>query len=166
MSVSSGLVMISAAPQFARPADTTAYASGDLVANSTTAGSVTPLEFRVGRDVRRGVTVLRARIKKSGTSVASAAFRLHLYRRSPTVTNGDNGAWLTDKAADYLGAIDVTDMKAFSDGAMGIGQPEVGSTISALPQVNNTLYGLLEARAGYTPASAETFDITLEGVAD
>ena len=33
-----------------RPADTNAYALGDLVADSTTAGAVTPLSFSVGRD--------------------------------------------------------------------------------------------------------------------
>jgi hypothetical protein len=30
---------------FTRPADATAYASGDIVANSVTAGSVVPLNF-------------------------------------------------------------------------------------------------------------------------
>ena len=32
---------------FTRPGDTTPYASGDLVANSTTAGSVVPLTFTI-----------------------------------------------------------------------------------------------------------------------
>lgn len=35
---------------FTRPSDTTAYASGDLVANSTTAGSVT-MQIRVSGQV-------------------------------------------------------------------------------------------------------------------
>jgi hypothetical protein len=38
MAVPKGHALASAS--FTRPADTTAYASGDLVANSTTAGSV------------------------------------------------------------------------------------------------------------------------------
>jgi len=102
---------------FTRPADTTAYASADLVANSTTAGSVTPMSFAVGRP-NAGGQIRRVRIVKSGTSAANATFRLHLYSASPTVANGDNGAFSTDKAANYNGFVDVTaaNTVAFTDG--------------------------------------------------
>jgi hypothetical protein len=43
-----------------------------------------------------------------------------MYQASPTAANGDNGAWSTDKAANYLGNIDVTAMLAFTDGAAGL----------------------------------------------
>ena len=55
-----------------RPADTTAYASGDLVANSTTAGSVTPLTFNAGAS--QG-SVLFARIGDRLQSVIADAGR-------------------------------------------------------------------------------------------
>lgn len=152
----------SAAPMFTRPADTTPYASGDLVANSVTAGSVVPLAFSM---VGRGGYVKRVRVKKSGTGVTNAAFRLHLYTASPVPANGDNGAWSTTKAANYLGSVDVTVDKAFTDGAVGVGSPTVGAEVpfnlAALPS-GRTLYGLLEARGAYTPASGETFDVSLE----
>src|SRR6185437_974597 len=79
---------------FTRPADTTAYATGDLVANSTTAGSVTPLSFTAPRYATGSGQVRRARLKKSTNTTTNATFRLHLYATSPTPTNGDNGAWL------------------------------------------------------------------------
>lgn len=144
---------------FTRPANTTAYASGDLVADNATAGSVTPMSFEIGRTGTAGGMIRRARLLKSGTGVTNALFRLHLYSASPTVANGDNGAWSSNKAADYLGSIDVSVDKAFTDGAAGNGQPGVGSEINFTDQ---TVYGLLEARGAYTPASAEVFTVDLE----
>lgn len=150
-----------AASQMARPADTTAYAVGDLVANSTTAGSVAALAFAVNRSGTTGLggMIRRAKLKTSNTSLTSASFRLHLYSAAPTVTNGDNGAWLSAGAANYLGSVDFTLARAFSDGATGI------STVLEGQEINFTtdnVYGLLEARDTYTPASAQTFDVSLE----
>lgn len=146
---------------FTRPADATAYASGDLVANSTTAGSVVALTFtNVGRIAGAGGMIRRARIKKSGSSVTNASFRLHLYSSAPTtIANGDNGAWLTDGVANYIGSLDVTCDKVFSDGAVGNGIPTVGSEINFTSQ---TIYGLIEARGAYAPTTGETFDVSLE----
>lgn len=147
-----------------RPADTTAYAAGDLVANSTAAGSVTPISFTVGRGSSGSSAtglIRRARLRKTGTSVTNAIFRLHLYSASPGVTNGDNGAWLSDNAANYIGAIDFLVDKAFSDGAAGNGVPLVGSELFFTGQ---TVYGLIEARGAYTPASGEQFSIGLNVV--
>lgn len=144
---------------FTRPADTTAYASGDLAANSVTAGSVVPLTFNLARVTGRGGMIRRARLRKTGTGITNALFRLHLYSASPTPANGDNGAWSTDKALNYVGSIDFTVDKAFTDGASGNGVPNVGTEIVFTA---DTYYGLLEARGAYTPISAEVFDISLE----
>lgn len=147
---------------FSRPADTTAYASGDLVANSTTAGSVVPMTFSVGRVSGGAGMIRRVRLRKTGTSTTNAAFRLHLYRTSPTPSNGDNGAWLTNQAANYIAAIDITVGMAFTDGASGNGVPNVGSEINFKLASGTDIYGLLEARGAYTPASGETFTIEIE----
>jgi hypothetical protein len=150
---------------FARPANTTAYASGSLVANSTTAGSVVPLTFTLGNSFGPGsFRMTRARISKSGTSAANANFRLHFYQSSPVPTNGDGGAWLTTKAADWLGNIDVTSMLAFTDGCSGTGSAVAGSEMFLKLASGATVYGLLEAKAAYTPASGEVFTVTLEEV--
>src|SRR5690349_6681850 len=103
------------ATAFTRPSDTTAYASGDLVANSTTAGSVTPISLTAKSGTAGYRAIKRVRLKKSGTSVTNASFRAHFYTASPVASNGDNAAWLTDNAANYLGSIDVSTDKAFSD---------------------------------------------------
>lgn len=151
---------------FTRPADTTAYALGDLVANSTTAGSVAAMQFAAARAVGLGGMIRRARIRKTGTGVTNASFRLHLYSASPVPSNGDNGAWLTDKAANYIGAFDVTVDRVFTDGAAGNGLPVTGSEIVFKSVSAVTLYGLLEARGAYTPGSGETFTVELEILQD
>ena len=148
-----------------RPADTTAYASGDLVANSTTAGSVTPFSWSNAVKFPGGpIRIERVRLVKSGTSITSALFRVHLYNQTPaSITNGDNGAWLTS-IAGYIGAFDITVDRAFTNGADGAGLTLTSTPMTAkVASGSTTLYALIEARGAYTPASAETFTLLIEG---
>ncbi len=157
-----------AATQFTRPADTTAYAVGDLVANSTTAGSVAALTFTgTTRTAAGAAQIRRAKITKSDeTDVANAVFRLHLFKEAPTTGNGDNGAFtgVVNTNDSYLGAIDVTVDRVFSTVACGIGAPVAGNEINVKLASGTAVYGLLEALAAYSPANAETFDVSLEVV--
>lgn len=149
---------------FTRPADTTAYAVGDLVANSVTAGSVVAMVLIAGRVPKGKFTIKSARLQKSGVVVTNAQFRVHLYKVAPvTVTNGDNGAWNTSGVADYIGAIDITLDKVFTDGSSAMGIP-----VNSVPELRVNLstgkavYALLEARAAYTPVSAEVFTLVVD----
>lgn len=150
---------------FTRPNDTTAYASGDLVANSTTAGSVTPLVFRLGYG--QSIMIREVRLLIAAITVnTNANFLLHLYNTSPTVTNGDNGAWLSTSSG-YLGstAINAT-TQTFSDNTVGVGtyvNTAVGAPWVALGDTNYTLYGLLSATAAYTPGAQKVHTVTLIG---
>lgn len=155
---------------FTRPADTTAYAAGDLVANSTTAGSVVPLSFSGAvRTTGDCVRIERVRIEKSGTSLTNASFRLHLFESSPTPTVGDNGVYnnagvlATNSILSHAGTFPVTMTWSGSDGAMGIGVPTTGNGATISPTSGTTLFGLLEVTAAYTPASGEIFYVVLEG---
>lgn len=149
---------------FTRPGDTTPYTSGDLVANSTTAGSVAAVELRAVGAYPQGASIVRrAVVRKSGTGTTSAAFRVHLYRTSSiTFANGDNGAWSTNQVANYLGALDITEMRAFTDGAYGAGVPVFGSEIMIRLSSGQSVWAVLEARGGYTPGNAEVFTIGLD----
>ena len=122
---------INPSASFTRPGDTTAYASGDLVANSTTAGSVVAPVFTIGRSASgfgQQFRIDRIKISKSTVTTTNASFRVHLYRIAPTVANGDNSAFSTSGAANDLGFYDVIVDQAFTDGATGfvIGGPESG----------------------------------------
>ncbi|MDQ4061175.1 MAG: hypothetical protein M3145_08750 [Pseudomonadota bacterium] len=148
-----------ASGSFTRPADTLAYASGDLVANSTVAGSVVPVPLAVALVTGGKGRIRRVRIRKSGTSVANASFRVHLWSVAPAVTGGDNAAFAANGAANYLGAVDVTVTQALNDGAFGAAATDIGF-IAAGGSLN--LYALVEARAAYTPVSAESFTVAIE----
>lgn len=138
-----------------RPADTTAYASGDLVANSTTAGSVVAIPLDASSGPGRSSIIKRVSIAKSGVGVTNASFRVHLFTAAPTVANGDNGAISMAGAAGYLGSIDVTVGQAFTDGAFGAAAADIAFAGQAL-------YALIEARGAYTPVSGEVFTAGVE----
>lgn len=145
-----------------RPADTTAYASGDLVANSTTAGSVTAITIaNAVLAAGGGGRIERVRVRKTGTSLTNASFRVHFYSATPTVTNGDNAAWLSP-VTSYIGAFDVTVDRAFSNGAEGAGVPLVGNAMTFMIPSGTSIFALIEARGAYTPANAEVFTVMLE----
>jgi hypothetical protein len=158
---------------FNRPADTTPYASGDLVADTTTAVSVTPMQFTIARAAAGAASAIKARLRKTGTSITNAAFRLHLWSTAPTVASGDNGVLSATASASYLGSIDFPTPATnglgnnmFSDGACFNGTPLVGQAITAALSSGQVVYGLLEARGAYTPASGETFAVALEVLQD
>ncbi len=157
-----------ASASFTRPADTTAYGVGDLVANSTTAGSVVAMSLAgMAQKAGAGGKIVGARLRKSGAGTTNAAFRVHLFSAAPaTVANGDNGAFSTSGVADYIGALDVTIDRAFTDGAFGRGMPLAGNFLDYITAGGTTLYALIEARGAYTPASGETFVLTLAALPD
>ena len=145
-----------------RPANTTQYASGDLVANSATAGSVTPFTFDNASRESGVIRIERIRVRKSGTSVTNASFRVHFYNAAPgTPSNGDNGAFLTS-IANWAGSADITIDRAGTDGAIGAGLSLTGTPMTLKVGSSRILYALLEARGAYTPDSAETFTIKIE----
>lgn len=164
-------VVQAASSTITRPADTTAYTAGDLVANSVTAGSVSALQFSTLARVSGGSGVIvGASIQKSTNVVTNAAFRLHLFNTITTFTSaGDNSALSTvvvASAKGYLGYVDITAMVGFSDVAWGTGAPD--NTRGSIPYVATAqiIYGILEARGAYTPASGEVFTITLDALQD
>ena len=154
---------------FSRPADTTAYTIGDIVANSTTAGSVAPVALAVARANGGTGSILRARLSTTKTGLAGTEiFRVHLFTTSPTVSSGDNAAIsVAGRAAGYIGAFDVTMSQVYNDGAKGIAGPLQGSQVVFVAGGATTnVWAVLEARTAYTPASGETFVIELETLRD
>lgn len=158
--------IVDASSTITRPADTTAYATGDLVANSTTAGSVNALSFTTAARVSGGSgLVVGARIQKSTNTTTNAAFRLHLFTVVPTFTSaGDNSAISTVVQASgkgYLGYIDIPSMTGFAAVAWGTGAPDNARGGLPFVAVAQTLYGIVTARGAYTPGSAEVFTVSI-----
>ena len=158
-------IIAATAPTFTRPADVTAYAAGDLVANSVTAASVVVpvFTFPFGRSLQ----IKHARLVKSTNGVSNPAFRLNLFSVVPTFqTAGDNGLLSADLigAANFIGSLSIGgSFSVGSDGAGAILLPFSNTSPYDGPIVSSTVYGILEALAAYAPGSAETFSLTLFG---
>jgi hypothetical protein len=156
-----------------RPADTTAYASGDLIANSTTAASVTAVALTMARIAAGTGMIRRVRLSTNKTGLAGTeAFRVHFFKNNPAassgIANGDNGAFSVNGiAAVHIGLVDITLDRVFRDGSKGIGVPAAGSEIIFdAAAASQAIYALLEARGAYTPASGEIFTIAAEIIQD
>lgn len=160
--ISPDSIIINPSSNFTRPANTTQYVIGQLVANSVTAGSVVPLSWTVSRLAAGNFFVRRARLKKSTASLTSASFVLYLYAASPTCANGD-GATFSTTESTFLGSFNITCSTAFSDPAAdGQGVPTAGNEVGVALASGQTIYGLLSAANTYTPGSAEVFTVVLE----
>ena len=155
-----GLKFANPTGTFTRPADTTAYAVNDLIANSTTAGSVAAMQLTASRVAAGNFQGYRVRLKKS-TTTTGAQFAVYCYSSVPTCANGDNGAFSTTESG-FLGKFIVSAMEGFTDGATGIGVPEYGSALSVALGSGQVIYCLVKALTAYTPGNAEVFTLTLE----
>lgn len=141
---------------FARPANTTAYAAGDGVTDSTSAP--TPLSYSGATSAFRPATkLISARLVKSGTSTTSATFRLWLYKGAVSNVPNDNAAFAPAEAdqGDLIGSIAFGTAVAGSDCVTYIGTLSGDLRFNATS--DNVIYGILEATGAYTPESAETF---------
>lgn len=167
----------SAAYELTRPSDTTAYASGDAMANSDTAASVVPMEFEVAMGANGGTGLVIGARLLTNSATAFGSMRLHLFNRAPFAAAGyqaDNAALAltyiamkdgegaaTNPNDNYIGSIDFTTFVAHSSSARSIGTCDQTELEFRTKPGSNKIYGLLEARAAITPASAQTFNVIL-----
>ncbi len=154
---------------FTRPANTTAYATGDEVSNSATAASVVPLKFEgVTRSPLWTATILDAALVEDTNESTLPSLELWLFT-SPPVTAGDN---VTCAFSDA----DLTDRKVciipFNVSYAGI-LSTGGNTAWEATGINKgfyapggNLYGIYIVRNAYTPLSAETFTAKLTFLVD
>lgn len=155
-----------------RPADTTAYSSGDLIASSTTAGSVVVpscvvARFAAGQNGPNSGIVTRFRLYTNVTTGWGAAvITINLWSTAPTYTNGDNGAYaVATGAAGYLGQVAVT-LTQFSDGAAGQGVWTVGNFGAIRTTAGQTIFWDMQVAATLTPISGQTFTLIPEELTD
>ena len=149
-----------------RPADTTAYAAMDIVNNA--AASILPVfDFTTYNGIIAGRTI---RIKQIQSYSATARNLTYLIVNSASMgsqTWTDNTAF-NPAFADFIvpdkAIVNFTN-DIYTGGITTVLDTEIPCTINAQIDVdaNNKLYLVLIAVAGFTPASAEKFDITIKG---
>ena len=156
------------AARITRPNNTTAYAAGQLLANSTTAGSVTPFVF-THDSVVQPVQVSRFIMRSSNDTVTNKNYQLYIFSRSPTVTNGDGAAFAVTgpNGTDNLGGVyGSTAAVNTGGGSINYFYPLAADGTFAngwIPQAFQLpFFALIKVSAAYTPTAQETFDISAE----
>ena len=152
---------------FSRPADTTQYAAGDAVSDSTS--SPTVLSFENITDKAQGAILIQEVLVTSSANESTLPkFNLWLFDAEPTAINDNAAFTLTDAENNTVQAVialdsDNADTRAYT--ATNNSRME-GTNRQRIIRLgtNTTLYGLLEVTNAYTPVSGETFTITLKGL--
>lgn len=158
--------MITQSYSFSRVANTTQYAQNELVGNSATAADVEPMSWSLKRLGGSG-TIKGVRLYKSQNTTTAAIFDVFLFTGDPgTPTNGDNGAFGIASAVAALAKVSI-DMSsgAIAGGTTGCFKRSADLNIGVdVANLSGVLYGLLSTGTSgtYTPASGETFTVTLE----
>jgi hypothetical protein len=157
-----------------RPADTNAYAQNDLIASSTTAGSVVVPSFVADIDETDLIEITGGILYTSGEAVATFAVHVDLWSVAPTFTNGDNGTYaIASGMASWLGHLSSDVVGTFGRGTDGAAMDlSPGSTylsgystegIFWARKPGDKLYwSMYESDStGMTPTSGETFRLSL-----
>lgn len=152
-----------------RPADTAAYAVGDIVAQSTAAASCSAVAMAAARDTASGGCLRRCRVKVNDLAWFNANLYVHIFKDAPTFSSGDNAAFaaaLTE--SNYLGALSVTLDQKFSGSIVkGVGAPVAGSEIIFDPSAGTqNIFFVIETKTAVTPGSAKTFTVAFELLRD
>ena len=147
-----------------RPANTTAYADGDVIADSTSAAAV--LKFpNIGGS---GSVIRSAMFSSSIVPATKLSADLFLFHTAPSAYGNDNEAFaLSD--ADLLNCVGVisldgttaANVKVSTLNCVVINQNLAMPVKSSTTTTDSALYGVLVARNAYTPGSAEVITIKL-----
>ena len=152
---------------FTRPSDTTAYAAGDVICNSTSAPVI--MTFNVAAKELGSVGIIQQATLINSASVATKP-DLELWLFDTTVVMDNDNAVFTPTDAEMLTLIGIIpfptgDFKvgtatAGADGNSACDVKNVGMVFNT--KTNNEIYGILVVRNAYIPVSAESFAIRLK----
>lgn len=150
---------------FTRPANTTAYASGDAVTNSTSAPVIMTFDGVARANGGAGV-VISAVLIDSASQATKGNFELWLFDTTVTPDN-DNAVFTpTDTECGTLIGVIQFASPFVGDATAGAGgncvYPVNGLTIPfTCGGSSDDVFGLLVVRNAYTPVSAEVFTVRL-----
>lgn len=153
---------VAVSASFTRPANTTAYAAGYVVSNSTSA--TTLMSFSIARVNAGTGYITGARLVADQKSI-TPRFRVHLFNANPTVSA--DGALNKELYADESKVIGVFDLPAMTTPG-----DTTNSTLSRAYDYtiripfkcasgSTTVFAYLETLDAFTPASGGNFTLTL-----
>lgn len=140
-----------------RPADTTAYAVDDLIASSTTAGSVVVPSFAIADAAGSSVPVRFLLRTNASSGWGNVVLEMNLWTTAPTYTNGDNGAYAASGAANWIGDTQFV-LKQLNDGAVGAADVAMAIKLAS----GTSIFWDLKIRTVATPISGQTFTLVAQ----
>ncbi len=146
---------------FTRPANTTAYSSGNLIASSTTAGSIVVPSFSLANYAGSAI-IPKIGLATNATTGWGVTLTMNLWTSAPTYTNGDGGAYAVATSGAgkyYLGQFSCI-LIQFADGASGECSPAYGNVVKVTLPSGVAIYWDLQATGTVTPISQQTFTAT------
>lgn len=149
-----------------RQANATPYGAGTLFGTSATAASNTVFSWAIAPGNGVPVSAIKAIMMtqtsgNAGVTLTNGSFRLHLYGQSPTIASID-GASISTTLASWCGTLDGTLINLGTDWSIAEMVPTFGWSVMCSPAGgSSTIYGLLEARAAFTPTSGEITQVKL-----
>ncbi len=144
-----------------RPANTTAYAAGDVINESTSAGTVWTFPT-VGSAYKRGALIVNAKLLMGSAVSTALEADLFLFTEEPTSGN-DNSADVITAAQikNCVGVVNFDTRLATANGSVYIETPNIQCHF---PDETQNIYGVLIARNAYVPESSEVLDIVLTSI--
>jgi hypothetical protein len=154
---------------FTRPSDTTAYAAGDVVCNSTSAPTI--MEFSPVLKLHSSGSVLAQAILVTSANVATKP-DLELWLFDTTITMDNDNAAFTPTDAEMktlVGIIEfpTADFKvgtatSGADGNAVCQASNLGIVVNTVTGTKTSLFGVLVVRNAYVPVSGEVFTVRLK----
>jgi hypothetical protein len=146
-----------------RSANVTAYATGQLVANNTTAGSVVVPSFVIATSAGGAIIPRLRLLTNASTGWNGVNFSINLWRAAPTYTNGDGGAYSpATGSAGWLANFLISGMTQFGDGAVGSGSIATANEMTIKLPSGTAIFWDLQILSTATPISGQTFTLTAE----
>lgn len=149
-----------------RPADTTTYAAGDVISESTSAGTV--WTFPWSRSVGLGGILQDALLVSSVSQSLKLDADLYLFDTTIASNLNDNAAFApTDAEMKTLLTV-----VSFLGGAAKVGSGNASTELNAISRslacaaASSNIFGVLVARNAYIPTSGEDVTIRLHAIQD
>jgi len=149
-----------------RPNDSAPYSALDVIAESTSAGTVWTFN-NIAPSAGGEILLTAAQLEIDVAAIPSSMgrFRLHLYSTSPTAINDNDPFNLI--AADrtkYLGYIEIPDSQDLGDTLFSGTEEGYYWIRKQVTAASGTLYGILQTVNGYTPTAQAVKKITIKSV--
>ena len=151
-----------------RPANTTAYAFAQMLANSTTAASCTAANSAFAIDAAPAndadFYLTGILLGKTSTNATQPIFRVHFFNVDPFASapaGGDGAAINLASRTGYLGSMETSMDATCGNGMEGQGASTRQGFLKCKPATGTKrIYGVIEVRGAYVPATTEVFDLT------